>query len=132
MALVFILMQATQFRHSTTSLITTTRKLTVMPLPLLLQVIATILLPSATLVRVDKSFSNACSGGQVGNAVPDGSPFELYNLQSMSGYLIAWKSIHQKQMALSSFEAEIVATNKCTKKLQSIRFHAQDTRPKNV
>jgi hypothetical protein len=50
----------------------------------------------------------------------------------MSGYLIAWKSIHQKQMALSSFEAEIVATNKCTKKLQSIRFHAQDTRPKNV
>jgi hypothetical protein len=51
----------------------------------------------------------------------------------MSGYLIcrtggpiAWKSIRQKQTALSSCEAEIVATNECTTELQSIRYRAQD------
>jgi hypothetical protein len=40
----------------------------------------------------------------------------------MSGYLIAWKSIRQKQMALSSFEAEIVATNKLPKNYKAFDF----------
>jgi hypothetical protein len=79
------------------------------------------------------AFSDACWCGQVGNAVPDGTPLELYKLRSMSGYIIcqtggpiAWKSIRQKQTALSSCEAEIVATKECNTELQSIRYRAQD------
>jgi hypothetical protein len=79
------------------------------------------------------AFSDACWGGQHGNAVKDGVPLELFKYRSMSGYVIcrtggpiAWKSIRQGQTALSSCEAEIIATNECTTDLQSIRFRAQD------
>jgi hypothetical protein len=79
------------------------------------------------------AFSDACWGGQHGNAVKDDVPLELFKYRSMSGFLIcrtggplAWKSIRQQQTALSSCEAEIVATNECTMELQSIRFRAQD------
>ena len=79
------------------------------------------------------AFSDACWGGQVGNAVPDGTPLELFKLRSMSGYLIcrtggplAWKAVRQNQTTLSSCEAEIIATNECTTELQSLRYRAQD------
>ena len=44
------------------------------------------------------------------------------------GGAIAWKSIRQNQTALSSCQAEIVATNECLTELQSIRHRAQDLR----
>jgi hypothetical protein len=79
------------------------------------------------------AFSDACWGGQVGNSIPDGTPLELFKLRSMSGYLIcrtggplAWKSIRQDQIAQSSCEAEIIATNECTTDLASLRLRAQD------
>ena len=79
------------------------------------------------------AFSDACWGGQIGNSVPDGTKLELFKLRSMSGFLIcrtggplAWKSIRQKQTALSSCEVEIIATNECTTELQSLRHRAQD------
>ena len=79
------------------------------------------------------AFSDACWGGQIGNAVPDGTPIELFKLCSMSGFIISrtggpisWKSIRQQQTALSSCEAEILATNHCTVEVQSIKTRAQD------
>ena len=66
-------------------------------------------------------------GGQIGNSVPDGTPIELFKFRSLSGYIIyrsggpiAWKSIRQKQTALSSCEAEVIATNECVTKLLSV------------
>lgn len=79
------------------------------------------------------AFSDACWGGQIGNSVPDGTPIELFKLRSLSGFIIcrsggpiAWKSIRQAQTALSSCEAEVVATNECTTELLSIRNRCQD------
>ena len=79
------------------------------------------------------AFSDACWGGQIGNALPENTPIELFKFRSISGFVIcrtggpiAWKSIRQNQTALSSCEAEIVATNECVTELQSIRHRAQD------
>jgi hypothetical protein len=78
-------------------------------------------------------FSDACWGGQFGNAVPDDTPLELFKYRSISGYVIcrtggpiSWKSIRQNRTALSSCEAEIVATNECVTKLEHIIHRAQD------
>ena len=58
------------------------------------------------------------------SAVEDGNPLELFKLKSLSGFLIcrsggpiAWESICQNKTALSSCEAEIISTNKCTTEL---------------
>ena len=79
------------------------------------------------------AFSDACWGGQFNNTVPDNTPIELFKFRSISGFVIcrtggplAWKSIRQSQTALSSCEAEIVATNECLQELQSLRHRAQD------
>jgi hypothetical protein len=79
------------------------------------------------------AYSDACWGGQIGNSVPDGTPIELFKLWSLSGFLvcrsggpIAWKSIRQAQTALSSCEAEVIATNECVTELLSIRNRCQD------
>ena len=79
------------------------------------------------------AFSDACWGGQIGNSVPDGTPIELFKLRSLAGFLIcrsggpfAWKSIRQAQTALSSCEAEVIATNECVTELLSIRNRCQD------
>jgi hypothetical protein len=79
------------------------------------------------------AFSDACWGSQIGNAIPDGTPLELFKLRSMSGFLIcrtggplAWKATRQDQIALSSCVAEIIATNECTTELDSIINRAQD------
>ena len=54
------------------------------------------------------AFSDACWGGQFGNAVPEGTQLELFKFRSLSGYLIccsggpiACKSICQDTTALS-------------------------------
>ncbi len=77
--------------------------------------------------------SLVCWGGQINNAVPDGTPIELFKLRSLSGFIIcrsggpiAWKSIRQNQTALSSCEAEVIATNECVTELLSVRHRCQD------
>ena len=79
------------------------------------------------------AFSDACWGGQINNTVPDGTPIELFKLRSLSGFIIcrsggpiAWKSIRQNQTALSSCEAEVIATNECVTDLLSVRHRCQD------
>ena len=79
------------------------------------------------------SFSDACWGGQFGNAVPDGTPLELFKFRSISGYVIcrtggpiSWKSIRQNRTSLSSCEAEIVATCECLTELEHVRNRALD------
>ena len=79
------------------------------------------------------SYSDACWGGQFGNYVEDGCPLELFKFRSLSGLLIcrsggpiAWKSIRQNKTALSSCQAEIMATNECVKELESIKHRAVD------
>ena len=63
----------------------------------------------------------------------DGTPLELFKYRSLSGFLVcrcggpvAWKGIRQDQTALSSCEAEIVATNECTMSLEGIKHQAAD------
>jgi hypothetical protein len=97
------------FKPSTTSPITMTRKHTLMPLP-----------PTPADCHQLTAFSDACWGGQFGNAVPDGTPLELFKYCSLSGYLIccaggpiAWKAIRQNQTASSLCVAEINATHQC-------------------
>ena len=79
------------------------------------------------------AFSDACWGGQFGNAVPDGTPLELYKFRSLSGYIIccaggpiAWKAIRQHKTANSSCVAEINATHECVNDLLSVKHRAQD------
>jgi len=79
------------------------------------------------------AFSDACWGGQFGNAVPDGTQLELFKFRSLSGFLIccsggpiAWKSDRQSKTALSSCLAEIIATNECVKDVESIKHRASD------
>ena len=67
---------------------------------------------------------NACCGGQFGSAVDEGTSLEFFKFHSLSGFLIfrsggpmAWKFILQNQTELSSCEAEIMATNECTREL---------------
>jgi hypothetical protein len=79
------------------------------------------------------AYSDACWGGQFGNAVPDGTPLELFKYRSLSGYLIccaggpiAWKAIRQNQTASSSCVAEINATHECINDLLSIKHRALD------
>ena len=89
--------------------------------------------PSPGDVKRLTSFSDACWGGQFGNAVPDGTPLELFKFRSISGYVIcrtggpiSWKSIRQNRTSLSSCEAEIVATSECMTELEHIRHRAID------
>ncbi|KAL7483059.1 hypothetical protein ACHAW6_008707 [Cyclotella cf. meneghiniana] len=77
------------------------------------------------------SFSNACWGGQFGNAIPDGTPLKLFKFCSISGYVIcrtgqpiSWKSIRLNRTSLSSCEAEIVATSECMTELKHIHNRA--------
>ena len=63
----------------------------------------------------------------------DGTALEIFKYRSLSGFLvcrcggpIAWKGIQQDQTALSSCEANIVATNKCTMSLEGIKHQAAD------
>jgi hypothetical protein len=89
--------------------------------------------PSPGDVQRLTSFSDACWGGQFGNAVPDGTPLALFKFRSISGFVIcrsggpiSWKSIRQNRTSLISCEAEIVATSECMTELEHIRHRALD------
>ena len=63
----------------------------------------------------------------------DGTPLELFKFRSMSGLLIcrsggpiSWRALRQDHTALSSCEAEILATNECVKETESIKLRAID------
>ena len=70
---------------------------------------------------------------QFRSAVKEGTPFELFKFRSLSvfficrsGRPIAWKLIRKNQNALSSCEAEIMATKKCATELQSHNHFSND------
>ncbi len=79
------------------------------------------------------SFADACWGAQFGNAIPEGTPIELFKFRSLSGYVIchsggpvAWRAIRQDRTAQSSCEAEIYATNECVKDTLALKHIAAD------
>ena len=58
---------------------------------------------------------------------------ELFKLRSMSGYIvlraggpIAWSSVRQQRTSRSSCEAEVRATDECTKEVLSVRLRGLD------
>ncbi len=64
------------------------------------------------------TYSDACWGSQLGNAVREGIQLPLFKFRSMSGAIvmcsggpISWKADRQDRTSLSSCEAEIRATN---------------------
>jgi hypothetical protein len=64
------------------------------------------------------TYSDACWGSQIGNAICEGVQLLLFKFRSMSGAIIfcfggplTWKTDRQDCTALSSCEAEICATN---------------------
>ena len=74
------------------------------------------------------SYSDACWGSQIGNAVADGTLLPLFKFRSMSGGIIfrnggpvGWLGERQDQTSLSSAEAEIRATNSTSKKVVDFR-----------
>ena len=74
------------------------------------------------------TYSDACWGSQIGNAVKDGVPLQLFKCRSMSGAIIfrsggpiSWKSVRQDKTSLSSCEAEIRATNEASKLTVGLR-----------
>jgi hypothetical protein len=77
-------------------------------------------------------YSEACWGSQLGT-VPDGTEIEMFKLRSMSGFIIlraggpiAWSSVRQERTSRSSCEAEVRATDECTKEVLSIRLRGKD------
>jgi hypothetical protein len=64
------------------------------------------------------TYSNACWGSQLGNAIREGIQLPLFKFRSMSGAIvmrsrgpISWKAEQQEWSSLSLCEAEIQATN---------------------
>ena len=64
------------------------------------------------------TYSDACWGSQLGNAVREGIQLPLFKFRSMSGAIamrsggpITWKADRQERTALSSCDAEICTTN---------------------
>jgi len=64
------------------------------------------------------TYSDACWGSQIGNAIREGIQLPLFKFHSMSGAIIfrsggpiTWKTDRQERTSLSSCDAEIRATN---------------------
>ena len=79
------------------------------------------------------TYSDACWGSQIGNAVPHGVGVPLFKFRSMSGAIIfrsggpiAWKGERQEKTSGSSCEAEIRATNLGCKLTMGLRNFAED------
>ena len=73
------------------------------------------------------TYSDACWGSQIGNAVREGTLLPLFKFRSMSGGIIfrcggpvAWVGERQDKTSLSSCEAEIRATSATAKLLKSV------------
>jgi hypothetical protein len=84
--------------------------------------------PTLTNSSTLSSYSDACWGSQIGNAVADGTLLPLFKFRSMSGGIIFWNGgpvgwlgDRQDRTSLSSCEAEIRATNSTSKKV--VDFH---------
>jgi hypothetical protein len=90
------------------------------------------------------TYSDACWGSQIGNAIRDGIQLPLFKFRSMSGAIIfrsggpiTWKAERQERTSLSTCEAEIRATNMGSRltvnlrnlilNLQSIGYPIDDT-----
>jgi hypothetical protein len=74
------------------------------------------------------SYSDACWGSQIGNAVTNGTLLSLFEFRSMSGGIIfrkggpvGWLGERQDCTSLSSCEAEIHVTNATSKKVVDFR-----------
>jgi hypothetical protein len=74
------------------------------------------------------SYSNACWGSQIGNAVAEGTLIPLFKFLSMRGGIVfknggplGWLSKRQDHTSLSSCEAEIRATSATSKKVLDLR-----------
>ena len=74
------------------------------------------------------SYSDACWGSQIGNAVADGTLLPLFKFRSMSGGIVfknggplGWLAERQERTSLSSCEAEIRATSATSKKVVDFR-----------
>ena len=81
------------------------------------------------------TYSDACWGSQIGNAVKAGTLLPLFKFRSMSGCIsfrmggpITWKAIRQDKTSQSSCEAEIRATNEGGKSTMGIRLTLADLR----
>jgi hypothetical protein len=80
--------------------------------------------PTLTNSSTLSSYSDACWGLQIGNAVADGTLLLLFKFRSMTGGIIfrtggpvGWLGERQDRTSLSSCEAEIRATNATSKKV---------------
>jgi hypothetical protein len=74
--------------------------------------------PNSTQHHRLTTYSDACWGSQLGNAIREGIQLPLFKFRSMSGAIIfrsggpiTWKTDRQERTSLSSCEAEIRATN---------------------
>jgi hypothetical protein len=74
------------------------------------------------------SYSDACWGSQIGNAIAEGTLLPLFKFCSMSGGIVfknggplVWLSERQERTSLSSCEAEIRATSATSKKVVDLR-----------
>ena len=79
------------------------------------------------------SYTDACWGSQVNNSVPDGTEIPLWKYRSMSGFIImrmggpvAWKALRQNQCSRSSTQAEVLASDECSKGTKSLRLKCRD------
>lgn len=84
--------------------------------------------PSPLTAHLMTTYSDACWGGQFGNAVKDGTQLPLFKYRSMSGGVIfrsggpiAWTCDRQERTSLSSCEAEIRATSAASNLTMSMR-----------
>jgi hypothetical protein len=81
------------------------------------------------------TYSNACWGSQINNAIRNGIQLPLFKFRSMSGAIIfrsggpiTWKTEQQDRTLLSSCDAEIRATNmgaRLTFNLRNLILHLQ-------
>jgi hypothetical protein len=98
-----------------------------------LEAYADALPPTASVHHELTSYSNACWGSKLGNVESTNEEIEMFKLRSISGYIvfhaggpIAWSSVRQPHTSRSSCEAEIRATNECTKEVLSVCLRSLD------
>jgi hypothetical protein len=78
------------------------------------------------------TYSDACWGSYIGNAICASTLLPLFKLRSMSGAVIfrmggplAWKGDFQDKTSMSSCEAEICSANECSKLTVGVRNLAE-------
>jgi hypothetical protein len=86
------------------------------------------MLPTPSTTPTISTYSNACWGSQIGNAVAEGTLLPLFKFRRMNGGIIfhnggpiGWLGECQECTSLSSCEAEICATSATSKKVIDFR-----------